>query len=337
MSTLISHHATLPNGQTLHYVDNGAAGPAIVFLHGYTDSWRSFELVFPLLSPSFRLIALDQRGHGETPPAERYRIADFAADAIGFIEQLATGPVHLVGHSLGHHCRPARRGTTSRSPAEPHPDRSGPHSPGASGLLEFREELKQLGDRVPIDFIEQFQAGTTKVPLPDAQLAIFVAESAKLDLDTWTGALDGLIDEPAGLPDLPADLAILTLWGEEDTIFDREAQLALSHAATRHTAINYPDVAMRRIGRFRHALPMTSGASFRCITGQQTPNKELRRCQRTRRDLQSREQPLRRICSIWRSPTITPGRATRSLPPRGNRAGSRFQPGAQRHRIPAHA
>ncbi len=102
MSTPInSHQATLPNGQTLHYVDNGAAGPAIVFLHGYTDSWRSFELLFPLLAPSFRLIALDQRGHGETPRAERYRIADFAADAIGFLEQLATGPVHLVGHSLG--------------------------------------------------------------------------------------------------------------------------------------------------------------------------------------------------------------------------------------------
>ncbi len=54
MSTLInSHQATLSNGQRLHYVDNGAAGPTIVFLHGYTDSWRSFELLFPLLPLPF--------------------------------------------------------------------------------------------------------------------------------------------------------------------------------------------------------------------------------------------------------------------------------------------
>jgi pimeloyl-ACP methyl ester carboxylesterase len=33
------------------------AGP-VVFLHGVTDSWRSFERVLPLLSPDVRAFAL---------------------------------------------------------------------------------------------------------------------------------------------------------------------------------------------------------------------------------------------------------------------------------------
>ncbi|MCD2173594.1 alpha/beta fold hydrolase [Rhizobium sp. C4] len=240
--TIASHVTTLPNGQTLRYVDNGAGGPVIVFLHGYTDSWRSFEPLFSLLPAAFRLIAPDQRGHGTSGRAARYSIADFTSDGIAFIEQLAVGPVHLIGHSLG--------SIVAQRVAEKRPDLLasltliGPTRTARAhpGLLEFREELKQLADPVPADFIEQFQSSTTHTPLSDTQLAVLVGESAKLDLETWRGALDGLIEEPSDFPALPADVAVLSLWGEEDAIFDREAQLALSQAAPRHTEITYPDV-----------------------------------------------------------------------------------------------
>ena len=40
----------LPGGARLQYVEQGArAGVPLVLLHGYTDSWRSFELVLPYL------------------------------------------------------------------------------------------------------------------------------------------------------------------------------------------------------------------------------------------------------------------------------------------------
>jgi len=44
--------ATLSTGARLEYAESGpGGGTPIVFLHGATDSWRSFERVLPLLPP----------------------------------------------------------------------------------------------------------------------------------------------------------------------------------------------------------------------------------------------------------------------------------------------
>ncbi len=40
-------------------------GTPVVFLHGITDSLRSFELAFPHLPRSIHAIAVTQRGHGD--------------------------------------------------------------------------------------------------------------------------------------------------------------------------------------------------------------------------------------------------------------------------------
>ena len=56
-------------------------GEAIVFLHGYSDSWFSFSRVLPLLSPEYHAFALTQRGHGDSDkPQCCYTLVDFAAD-----------------------------------------------------------------------------------------------------------------------------------------------------------------------------------------------------------------------------------------------------------------
>jgi non-heme chloroperoxidase len=56
----------LETGLRLHYVEQGdLTGEAIVFLHGYSDSWFSFSRVLPLLSPEYHAFALTQRGHGD--------------------------------------------------------------------------------------------------------------------------------------------------------------------------------------------------------------------------------------------------------------------------------
>src|SRR5262245_30804184 len=68
------------NGVRFAYVEQGdREGPAVLLLHGYTDSHRSFDLLRPHLPESWRVIALTQCGHGKTDkPAEGYTIGDLA-------------------------------------------------------------------------------------------------------------------------------------------------------------------------------------------------------------------------------------------------------------------
>lgn len=76
----------LPTGVALPYVEHGdPSGIPVIFLHGVTDSWRSFESVLPLLSPSIHAFALSQCGHGNaTRPMTGYSFRDFAMDVVAF-------------------------------------------------------------------------------------------------------------------------------------------------------------------------------------------------------------------------------------------------------------
>jgi pimeloyl-ACP methyl ester carboxylesterase len=71
----MTHSLTLPTGVRLEYVERGAPdGAPVIFLHGVTDSWRSFEGVLRLLPPYLRAFAVTTRGHGESSrPADGYR------------------------------------------------------------------------------------------------------------------------------------------------------------------------------------------------------------------------------------------------------------------------
>lgn len=53
------------------------------------------------LAPQWRVIALDQRGHGESERAQSYQRADYVADIAAFHRHLGLGPVLVLGHSLG--------------------------------------------------------------------------------------------------------------------------------------------------------------------------------------------------------------------------------------------
>ncbi|MFN8511491.1 MAG: alpha/beta hydrolase [Thermomicrobiales bacterium] len=90
------------NGLRLHYLDWGGAGPPIVLLHGLRDQAHEWDPLAPALTPLGRVLALDQRGHGEndTPPGG-YAPDDFAADLAAFCDALALDRPVIIGHSLG--------------------------------------------------------------------------------------------------------------------------------------------------------------------------------------------------------------------------------------------
>lgn len=90
----------LPHRLKLEYVEQGDRnGVPVIFLHGITDSWRSFELVLPHVPKSVRAFALSQRGHGESErPQSDYHPRDFADDVAAFMDALELKRAVIVGH-----------------------------------------------------------------------------------------------------------------------------------------------------------------------------------------------------------------------------------------------
>jgi pimeloyl-ACP methyl ester carboxylesterase len=92
----------LSNGIALHVEDRGEGDPALVFLHYYGGSSRTWKYITARLAPFFRTVAIDHRGWGQSDaPADGYRLADLAADAAGVIAALDLQRYVLVGHSMG--------------------------------------------------------------------------------------------------------------------------------------------------------------------------------------------------------------------------------------------
>lgn len=90
------------NGTNVEYVDNGAAAPALLFLHGAVTDLRMWDVHRALAGERYRTIAYTQRYHGTGewsatwPP---YGVPTHSGDLIAFVEKLGVGPVHLVAWS----------------------------------------------------------------------------------------------------------------------------------------------------------------------------------------------------------------------------------------------
>jgi pimeloyl-ACP methyl ester carboxylesterase len=102
--------ATL-NGVTIAYDDimpTGGAERTILLLHGYAsnrnEGWRRTGWYGAFERRRSRVIALDQRGHGESQKfhePESYARANLAADALALLDHLGVGRCDVFGYSMG--------------------------------------------------------------------------------------------------------------------------------------------------------------------------------------------------------------------------------------------
>ena len=102
------------NGLHLHYVEWGnPAGRPIVLLHGITGHARTWDRLALDLTHAFRVIALDQRGHGDSQaaPDGDYGTATMARDLGAFADALGLGTFTLLGLSMGGRVAMAFAGT----------------------------------------------------------------------------------------------------------------------------------------------------------------------------------------------------------------------------------
>ncbi len=234
---------TLASGLQLHYIEQGRKdGPVLVLLHGYTDSYRSFELALPLLPRDFRVYALDQRGHGDSSRPECcYSQSDFAADAVAFLDALGLQRATFVGHSMG--------SFIAQQVALEYPERvealvligSAPTVHGNPVALELQSAVDTLSDPIDPDFVREFQASTFVRPIPPSFLDTAVSESLKVPAHIWQAALDGLIaeDHSSQLGEISAPT--LVVGGDQDGFFPAEQQRALAEALPNATLSLYED------------------------------------------------------------------------------------------------
>jgi len=90
------------NGLRLHLLDWGGEGRTpLLLLHGFTGHAHAWDTLAIALQPHFRVLALDQRGHGDSDPADVYNAVAAFDDIAGVFAELGLTSFVLIGLSMG--------------------------------------------------------------------------------------------------------------------------------------------------------------------------------------------------------------------------------------------
>jgi pimeloyl-ACP methyl ester carboxylesterase len=274
--------AALPNGETLARVLLGdPAGPPVVLIHGYTDNARDWLPLVPYLSPHFRLIVVDIRGHGRSSKPECcYTRFDFAYDIKLLLDALGVRQADIVGHSLG--------SIIAQTFAELWPERTGrvvlisssagtrPGSQPSKVVDEYFAQIRQLKD--PIDPNSPFMMSWWSSPTPvDPEFMRRQREdSAAIPARVWLEVLDQGLEPMLAGDELQRSLPRLTaptllIWGSKDPIMDADARATLREGLP-HAQVKIfdglghnpfwedPRACAEVINAFLAAAPRASGA-----------------------------------------------------------------------------
>jgi pimeloyl-ACP methyl ester carboxylesterase len=256
--TRTERFVALATGVRMEYVEQGPRdGVPMIFLHGVTDSWRSFERVLPLLPPSIRAFAISQRGHGESSrPAGGYQFTDFSEDLRAFMDALGLPTAVIVGHSMG--------SSVAQRFVVDHPERvsalvlagafaSLANDPGIDYF--YATSIAELADPVDPRFAREWQLSTLARHMDDDHLETVIAETLKVPAFVWRAAFAGFLNTPDFTSELAQVVApSLLMWGDGDTYALRGAQKRLLAAIPGSRLIVYPG--------FGHALHWEDPARF---------------------------------------------------------------------------
>ncbi len=90
------------NGLNMYY-EVHSDGPPLLLLHGGTDSIERFRMAMPFFATEFRVIAIEQMGHGRTADLmdRPFHYHDMAEDTVELMRQLGIESAVIVGYSDG--------------------------------------------------------------------------------------------------------------------------------------------------------------------------------------------------------------------------------------------
>jgi pimeloyl-ACP methyl ester carboxylesterase len=234
---------SLSTGVQVEYVEQGPAdGVPVVFLHGVTDSWHSFEGVFRHLPPTVHAFAISQRGHGDSSrPDSGYLMTDMSDDLKAFMDAVGLPRVIIVGHSMG-------ASVTQRFVID-HPARAaGMVLMGAFSTLYrdptltefYQSAIAPLADPIPQSFAREWQLSTLAQDVPPDVLDTVVSETMKVPARVWREAFQGFLSTPDFTSELTrVSIPSLLVWGDRDAYALRAAQDRLLVVLPRVRFITY--------------------------------------------------------------------------------------------------
>ena len=233
---------SVSTGVRMAYVEQGApGGTPVIFLHGVTDSWHSFERILPLLPSSLHAYAVSQRGHGDSSrPPSGYRLTDMSEDLRAFMDANGLRTAIIVGHSMG--------ASVAQRFAVDHPERV-----SALGLMgafstfgdpEFREfvtsSILPLADPIAADVARDWQLSTLARPMDPAHLDTVVAETLKVPACVWHAVFEGFLRAQDFTSELSRiSVPVLLAWGDRDTYATPAAQDRLFEVMPQSRRLTY--------------------------------------------------------------------------------------------------
>ncbi len=184
------------NGARFHYRDwESDSAPVLIILHGFAGHARAFDPFACEMQKWYRVLALDQRGHGETDWAKNYLTEQAVDDLEAFRLALGLERFSLLGQSMG--------GTVSFLYAARHPDLverlvlgdTGPQTLGV-GLSRIRSTVQM---RETFDSLEDALGWAHKMnprPPEAAQRERTRANLMQRDDGKWTWRYDPALRKP---------------------------------------------------------------------------------------------------------------------------------------------
>src|SRR5271168_620180 len=194
--------------------ETGEGSPALVFVHYWGGSRRTWSEVIMRLSNRFRCIALDLRGWGKSDrQTEDFSLFAQADDVAGVIESLKVKDFVLVGHSMGGKIaqilagrRPAGlRAAVLVAPAPPTPLRV-PDAQKQAMLASYTmpegigDALKVISHR-PLTITQRLQVTEDSLGGAEAAKVAWVSGGMTLDISNQTASINVPVCVIAGSAD----------------------------------------------------------------------------------------------------------------------------------------
>jgi non-heme chloroperoxidase len=234
-------HVMLPSGVRMEYAASGdPAGTPVLLIHGWSDSWRSFERVMPHLPASIRAYSISLRGHGGTSrPPTGYDVRTLATDVAAFMTAVGVDSAALVGHAMG--ALVAARFAIDR------PERteslvlmgSRPSFASDPVLADLYATVAAMKDPIDPAVVREFQESVVVRPIDAALIDTAVSESLKVPLRVWRAVMYGTLqtDFSTELRSIAAPTLIIS--GEYDQTGTPRTQRELLAAIPKARLIEY--------------------------------------------------------------------------------------------------